>query len=292
MTDNTQLTTASGYDTKRMMFSEPQNGSIPNSPINFKRIMISTLNPDGTSGELILPTERVFSFGVSENKSPDTGKVNGYVLPLCLWNRDGATKEEKAWSDTFNNIVDQCKQYLLANREELEQYELEMVDLKKLNCLYYRKEKGKVVEGTGPTLYAKLMVSKKLNKIVSMFFGKDGNTVDPLTLMGKYCYIRGAVKIESIFIGNKISLQVKLYEAEVELMQSGLKRLLSRPTPNPRVLTSTDANPLTADDLPMEELALGNDEDDGEGSLDETEPTPEPVKKKKVVRRVKKVVKK
>ena len=59
-----------------------------------------------------------------------------------------------------------------------------------------------MIEGSGPTLYAKLMVSKKLNKIVSMFFGKDGNTVDPLNLMGKYCWVKAAIKIESIFIGN------------------------------------------------------------------------------------------
>ena len=72
MSDNTQLTTASGYDTKNMIFSEAQAGTIPNSvpQINYKRISIQTRNPDGTTGDLIIPTSQLFSFGVSENTNP------------------------------------------------------------------------------------------------------------------------------------------------------------------------------------------------------------------------------
>lgn len=291
--DNTQLTTASGYNTNNMIFSIPQTGSIPNSipPISFQRIMISTKNPDGTIGELIIPTERLFSFGVGENKNQETGKVNGYTLPICLHNRDGATKSERDWTDTFNNIVERVKEYLVKNREELGQFDLEMGDLKKFNPLYFKKEKGKPVEGSGPTLYAKLMVSKKHNKIVSMFFNKSGDPVDPMTLMGKYCYAKGAIKIESIFIGNKISLQVKLYEAEVELMQTNMKRLLTRPTSQPRVLTSSSNNPMNEIQVD-EDYPIDNDNDnDGNGSLDEHEKheeEKEPVKKpiRKITKKV------
>ena len=35
-------------------------------------------------------------------------------------------------------------------------YDLESADLKKLNPLYYKKEKGKVIDGSTPTLYPKL----------------------------------------------------------------------------------------------------------------------------------------
>ena len=56
MSENTQLTTASGYKTKNMIFSEAQSGTIPGSlpQINYKRINISTRNPDGTVGELLI----------------------------------------------------------------------------------------------------------------------------------------------------------------------------------------------------------------------------------------------
>jgi hypothetical protein len=290
MSENTQLTTASGYDIKRMLFSEVQNGSIPNSvpQINYKRINIQTVNEDGTTGDLIIPTSKLFSFGVSENTDIATGKVNGYVMPLCLWNRDGATKEEKNWSDTFNNIVENCKDHLIANREEIEMYELERRDLKKLNPLYYKREKGKIVEGTGPTLYAKLIVSKKLNKILTMYFDFNGEPMDPLSLLGKYCYTNAAVKIESIFIGNRISLQIKLYECEVKIMDTGMKRLLRKPTAQKRVLTSSTS-------LPLDEK---KDDEGSDGSVHDSdseveEPKPADTKAKKVVkRRVKKVVRK
>jgi hypothetical protein len=233
-----QLTSAADYDVKRMVFSDPQQGSVPNTPIVYKRIAISTLNKDGTTGDLILPTEQLFSFGVSENINPETKKVNGHVLPLCLWNRESPSAAEKAWTDTFDRIVENCKKHLIDNRDEIEQYDLSMNDLKKFNPLYWKREKGKIVEGTGPTLYAKLIASKKHNKILSMFFNTDGESIDPLTLLGKYCYAKAAVKIESIFLGNKISLQVKLYETEVRLMDGGMKPLMSRPKNSGRMLTS------------------------------------------------------
>ena len=297
MSENTQLTTASGYKTKNMIFSEAQSGTIPGSlpQINYKRINISTRNQDGTVGELILPTSQLFSFGVSENTDPGSGKVNGYVMPLCLWNRDGPSKEEKDWTETFDSIIEACKDHLVANREEIDQYDLTKSDLKKFNPLYYKKDKGKVIPGTGPTLYAKLIVSKKQEKIVTMFYNYEGDNVDALSLLGKYCHAKGAVKIESIFIGNKISMQVKLYECEVKLMETGMKRLLRRPNAQKRVLTSNSHNPLLEtnndndDDTKIDDNESIKSSDDEQDVQSPPEPVPE---KPKVKRKVKKVVRK
>jgi hypothetical protein len=65
--NKTQITPIKGYDVNRMVFSEAISGAIPDSKpkIEFKRINISTKNEDGTVGELILPTSRLFYFGVS-----------------------------------------------------------------------------------------------------------------------------------------------------------------------------------------------------------------------------------
>jgi hypothetical protein len=290
--NNTQLTSADGYNVERMIFSEPQTSTIPksNPPINYKRINISTQNEDGTVGDLIISTEEVFSFGVSENVNMETGKLNGYVMPLCLHNKDGVTRLEKAFTDTFDNIVEHCKDYLIENRDAVEQYDLERNDLKKLNCLYYKRDKGKIVPGTGPVLYAKLITSNKKegdDKIISMFFNKDGDNLKAVDLIGKYCYVRAAIKIESIFIGNKISLQVKLYEAEVRLSNSGMIRLLPRP--------ESDSKVVIAPAKPGPQL-LNDDDDDASSLLDIPEatersasPQPPPAPKK-VVRRVKKPV--
>jgi hypothetical protein len=285
-----QLTAADDYDVSRMVFSDPQVGSVPNTPIVYKRINISTLNKDGTVGDLIIPTEQVFSFGVSENVNPETKKVNGHVLPLCLYNRSGPTPAEKAWVDTVDRIVEHCKKHLVENREEIEQYDLSMNDLKKFNPLYWKREKGKIVEGTGPTLYAKLIASKKHNKIMSMFYDDNEETVDPLALLGKYCYVNGAIKIESIFLGNKISFQVKLYEAKVRLMDGGMKPLMARPKNAGRMLTS-DSVPVqkAVAEVKADDSDVGDD--DGGGSLhnSDTEEAAKPAAKavvRKVVRRV------
>jgi hypothetical protein len=297
MTENTQLTSASGYDINNIIFSDVQHESIPKSvpQINYKRIMIRTKNSDGSIGDLILPTEKLFSFGVSENTNQETGKVNGYVMPLCLHNRDGATKEENDWSETFTAIVEKCKDHLLANKEEIENFDLERNDLKKLNPLYYKREKGKIVPGTGPTLYAKLIVSKKLNnKILTMYFDFNGDVVDPLTLLGKYCYARSAVKIESIFIGNRISLQVKLYECEVKLMDTGMKQLLRRPEAQKRVLSSTSSKPLEEKSTnPTDGFASDGSVNDSDSDSEAEVPKEAEVPTKKIVKRkVKKVVRK
>lgn len=291
-----QLTSVANYDVKRMIFSEPQSGSVPNTPIVYKRISISTLNKDGTTGDLILPTEQLFSFGVSENINPETKKVNGHVLSLCLWNKQGATPAEKAWTDSFDAIVEHCKKHLVDNREELEQYDLSMNDLKKFNPLYWKRDKGRIVEGTGPTLYAKLISSKKHNKILSMFFNSEGEAIDPLNLLGKYCYVKGAIKIESIFIGNKLSLQVKLYEAEVTLIDGGMKPLMSRPKNTGRMLTggagSSAVEQKLADNSDVEE---DNQQEEKAGSLQNSEDEDEKPKSppKPAARKViKKVVKK
>jgi hypothetical protein len=224
-----------GYDTNKIMFSEPILGSIPGTRIEFKKINISIINDDGSVGGLIIPTSRLFSFGVSENISQETGKINGYTFPLCLWNKDGHSEEEKEWTDLFDKIVDKCIDHLVENKEEIDMFDLTRSDLIKskgggLNPLYWKKEKhtndkGKTemrnVPNSGPTIYTKLFSKKNLfsnDKVVlSQFYNVNYEPINALDLIGKYCYTNATIKIESIFIGgSKISLQVMLYEAIVE----------------------------------------------------------------------------
>tara|TARA_B100000073_G_C23669589_1_gene548036 strand:+ start:287 stop:1189 length:903 start_codon:yes stop_codon:yes gene_type:complete len=296
----TTLTTASGYNPKDMIFSKPEVGNIPGSALTFKRIRIGTKNPDGTTGDLIIPTHEVFSFGVQENTDMNSGAVNGHVMPLCLWNKNGASDEEREWTDTFDQIVENCKDHVMNVKDEIEKYDLEKSDLKKLNPLYWKREKGKIVEGMGPTLYAKLLESKKTNSILTLFTDSETNEdIDPLGLKKQYCYVTGAIKFESIFIGNKISLQVKLYEAVIRKLSSGPKRLL-RPNATQRVTMKAAESVESAigvDDDSGDESEHGsvNGSISGSGSGSESEEdAPQPVLKKTPVKRVvkKRVVKK
>ena len=245
---NNQLVDIENFDADSLIFSDPVDGSVPETPIKFKRINISVMNNDKTFGDLLLPTEKVFSFGVSENVSVETKKPNGWVLPLCLWNKNGATPREKLWTDIYEQIVNKTKKHILDNKEELGDHDLEMSQLKKFGKLHRKVDKAtnKIDEKSGPTLYAKLIAtsgkSKKpanggsskdegKGKILTMFFDKNNERIDPLTLMGKYGFAEAVIKIESIFIGagNKYSLQVKLYEVVYETMSSEMKPLLARP---------------------------------------------------------------
>jgi len=310
--NNTQISNMQNFKNKNIIFSEPIMGSIPDSKpkIEFKRINISIKNEDGSIGELILPTSRCFSFGVSENRSQETGKVNGYTFPIVLWGRDGPSPEEKMFTDVFNEVVDTCINHLVKNREEIELFELSRSDLTKskggLNPLYWKKEKhtvnGKttirVVPGSSPTLYTKLIFSKKNDKFLSQFYDEDDNPLNALDLMGKYCYSRSAIKIESIFIGSRVSLQVKLYEAVVEPTSSGIKRLLQRPKVVNSKMIEMNNKITTNENYEGVSNDVSNDESDTEsiqGSLsdsdsDEKKP-PAPVKnlnvRKKIIRKVK-----
>ena len=290
---NNQLTQVSNYDVNRIIFSEPIRGAVPDSPIEYKRINISSRNDDGSVGDLILPTTRLFSFGVSENKDNQTQKVNGWTLPLCLWNRDGATQEQKDWTTTFDAIVEHCIDHLVENPHGIEQlFEVTPADFKKtkggLNPLYWQREPAmengkrvmRIVPGTGPTLYPKLIFSKKNEKFVSQFFDQSDREINPLDLIGKYCYVNAAIKIESIFIGARICLQVKVYEAVIELAQSGMKRLLARPVVMKSKLLGEGATPHVppTSQAPTQSFMSTQNDDTGsiDGSDDDTKP-PAPV---------------
>jgi len=289
-----EITDVATFNLSDLVFSKPIVGSLPNTipPISFKRLNISRKFPQGGVGDLIVCTPDSFSFGVSPNINPETQKVNGHVLSICLWSKNGATEDEKMLTTMLEKVIDRCKEYLIEHKDDddMKLYELEMADMKKFAPLVWKKEMGKIVPGTGPTLYVKLIESKKQDKIMTQFYDTDGNDIDPTALMGKYCHGKFAVKIESIFIGNKPTLQVKLYEAQVELMETGMKRLLtgqvvssSRPAPGKGFVASNT--------IPNDEtMSLKGDDDDADDMPPKTlsiKPTPS-VQQKKTVKRVKK----
>ncbi len=311
--ENTQLTqaydpeTGEIFDPSTMVFGEPQANNITlgdGKKITFYRIQIGVRNEDGTIGELVFQTEKLFSYGVQPNTN-DRGIVDGYSMPLCLHNRDGATTAQRKWIEGFTAAVDKSKEHVLSVRADVEKYDLEARDLKNYDPIYRKKEKGVIVPGKSPTLYPKLLCSKSNRKeegpeappriLTPIYDEETDNDVVPTSLIGKFCHVTAAVKLESIFIGSRVSPQVKLYEATARLTSTRAKRLL-KPKVRAKVAVVDSENTssgLGHDD--DEQVSSDEESDDGEGSLDDEEveeekPAPAPKPKKKVVK--KKVVKK
>lgn len=265
---NTQITRPDGYNAKQnMIFSKVKLSKIPKSNLESKRIMISTRNPDGTFGELVIPTPWVFSFGLQENTNMVTGDKDGYQISFCLQSKTGQTPEEKAFVDFFSNITEVCKEHVLKDKvkDDLKLYELSDSDFKKFNPIYIKKEKGKPVEGADPFLYAKVLQHTKdeVRTIAAQFYDVQGKQLDPLSILGQRCNVQGIIKIESIFFGQRPSLQLKVMEVTMELAGLVQRRLLA-----PMQVENTATTAAASTDTPVAPSNLGKREieDDSDDS--------------------------
>ena len=291
--DYTQLTSVETFDKNNMVFAKPQENNITigdGKKIKFYRIPVGYRNSDKSVGEFVLETDKLFSYGIQENKN-DRSMVDGYSMALCMWSRDGATPEQERWLQVFNEAIDHCKEHILSVKDKVEKYDLDEAELKRFNPLYWKRDKGQIVPGKGPTLYPKLIVSKKEQppKIMTPFVDDaTGLDLEATDLINKFCFAKAAVRIESIFVGAKVSPQVKLHEAMVRLTSTRSRRLL-RPTVDPQVRSVSSANisaALGADDGSGDDGSIvDSSEEEEEDTVEETKAAPEPVKKK-VVRRV------
>ena len=221
---NIQLSDVLSYNVEQMTFSQPKETTIPGS----YRIMIGTQYPNKSAGPLIFCTDLVYSFGIQENLSLEKPpRVTGYSIPLCLWNKEGPTEHQTHFIKAVEVVTDHIKNYLLRNevKKSIRKYDLELSDLKKFSPLWYKKEDGQIVQGRGPMLYPKLMCDTSL-KIYTIITDQNGKDIDAIKLLNEKCTVRACIKFESIFIGSKISLQVKVLELEVQQQGNMRPRLM------------------------------------------------------------------
>ena len=229
------------YKTSDMVFLPASKGEVPSAPgkpsIRTFRVPIRTRNSDDSIGNLVFAPEQLFTFGVSENRDENKNSVVGFSLPLTLYNKDGPTDNQIKFVDTIKDIVEACKQHLLKDdiRKSVLKPQLKYDSLEKLDKILYVKldeKTGLPMEGRGPSMYPKLYTRKDEDgmSITTEFFDKNGRSLDPLGLIGKYGYTTPAIVIDSIFLGAVISIQVRVMEAQVDLISSTTKRLLPRPS--------------------------------------------------------------
>lgn len=302
------------YDLNRLVVSDAAEEKIPSQAeqkMTGFRMKVFDKRPDGKLQDFLLRTEELGSGGVKESHDQSTGEMNGYSLPLYMWNQEGATPTQKAITDFLEKkLLPNIKEKIVEKRDTFRQPDLEVRDLKKMGLFYRPKDKstGKVNLDDAPSWYPKLIVSKKKNfRIVTAFYQLDavdqeGNPIkfDPLSLMGKNGRARATIKLDSIWVGALgISLQVKVWEADFNPKDSFLPRK-GRISKTAQVYTSEN-NPLLALTIgakKKEESSLkqieapkpesteegdDNEETDGGGDIQPTPapvPAPAPVKRK------------
>lgn len=120
------------------------------------------------------------------------------------------------------------KVHLLDVRDKLGKYDLDHADLKKLNPLYWKRSSNGVVDKeTGPSLYvrlaqewkkdvAQLVVTTDLYDITRNSPNEEENKFKLEEVLDKYCFVYAVIRIESIYIGSKISVIFKLDEGAYE----------------------------------------------------------------------------
>lgn len=291
---STQLIDPEVFDASRVVFDDPVAESIPGQPGTNYRINLGYKNPDNTEGFLILGFDTCYCFGISENVDLNSKALNGYNAAISLYDINGATPKQQKTVEALQEIIQQCKKNILKDSTQEAMGKIDdddkilESDLRKINLIFWKKENGKPNPEMGGTIYPKLIWSKartdaKTNKqisskMMSRFYNEDdvdedGNPIEvnPLDYVGKRFQITPAIKIESIFIGAKISIQAKVYEAFVKETESGPKRLLVY-----KPQRSEDVIVVNTPDQRSESSKTSFEELENDDETPEVQPEPEP----------------
>ena len=215
-----QLSSYENITQDNIIFNEAKEFKVKDSKIKYKRIPMEIKYPNGKKGPLVVESPVLFSFGISEKKNQETNKLVGYSLPVCLWSKGSEpSTKERAFFQVINNVTDITRQYLE------DEYSSDLA-LSLSSPFYYKqieytdkkgKKKTKVDESSSPVLYAKLIYSERLKKILSLFKGKGGKDLNPFKYINYYCNVKLALVIEGIFISKTVtSLQIKVHECYVK----------------------------------------------------------------------------
>ena len=218
-----QLSNYKDITKENIIFNKTKEYKVKDSNIKYKRIKIEVNYPNGERCPLVVETPLLFSFGVSENKDQRTGKLNGYSIPICLWEKDGVpNQKELSFFEVINSINSLCQNHLeLEYGPDLASHMSSPFYFKTITYTDKKgREKTKKDDTSAPILYAKLIYSEKSRKILSLFKGKGGSNLNPLKYINQYCNVKLALIIEGIFISKTVtSLQIKVHECYIKELE-------------------------------------------------------------------------
>ena len=144
----------------------------------------------------------------------EEGEPLRIVTGKCL--SYGVKKSEKYNTKSISVILDEN------SREELKTLigKCEEHFGKSLTKVLYEREDGSA------TIYPKI---REYEEYKSVFYGENGNEIDPMEFEGKHCEIKCVLEIEGIIISEeeKASLQLRIYEAMVRKKVYKHKKILN-----------------------------------------------------------------
>ena len=215
-----QLSSIENVTENDIVFHEAKEYSLLKSEIKYERIKIERKLPNGKFSPLIVETPFLFSFGIKERRNKETGKLNGYSIPVCLWKKDGKpNQEEQDFFNVLTTIHNICRSHLEKNYGDNESACLgEILYYKQIETKNEKgKRKKKKDKSSAPVLYVKLIYSEKTKKILSLFRMKGKQNVKPLEYIDQYFNTKMAIIFESIYLAkNIISLQIKAHEVYIK----------------------------------------------------------------------------
>lgn len=228
---------------ENIIFQDPFKGT-------HRTIIPLAVQEDGEDKPFIVNTPpNLLSFGIQEIQDREKKQIVGYQMPICLWGKKNVSDEEKRFTDKFQEFIEYIKNFLRTIKEEVNITE-EMIN--KMNILNWKYENGKRREDKGPLLYSKLIMNNRTNKIITSFFNEeDDSRLEVFDLMNQKCLVTAALKIENIIIGQKISVQVKLFEVLCKkLINTEKKNIVHRSLLKPEIIISKKKEFVTKDEKP------------------------------------------
>ena len=214
-------------------------------PVQYQKIQLYYEYPTGKV-PVFLRTPALYSYGVCENKDPQTQKLTGYSMSFLGFNAiNGMANEEER---KFIEVTEKISKFI-------QDQVTKMVPLlkkggrtkkKTTEDLYIFKNKSEDL-GSAPLFFGKLFTKKneKNIKITSLFYAKrtkediingvksvKGNKMlvekNPLEYVRKKCFAIASLKIEGVFIGSQIeSIQVKVPKVTITKISPSFKSIMN-----------------------------------------------------------------
>ena len=210
-----KITSLNKLTSKTVIFDDANVNQYGHTRIN---IGIKTPEKLGEGEPLVIETPLLFSFGVQKSVDKDGWNLNGYSMPVCLWNDyKELTEKDLDFHNGLQKIEELCRDHFKKNKE--------MAGFAKLlkSPLVEKNDKS-------PVLYPKLIYSKKANKIHTLFHSRESDKLNPLDYLDQYCYVKMSLIIDSIYISdNCASIQIRVNDVFVKPLKTRVK-LVSPPS--------------------------------------------------------------